>query len=321
VARLSLRPEPVRLSRASGSLLGSALICCALFAPAATARAEVNLDSARVLYANADFAGTLVALDRAERAPMLTRAELGDLLALRAVTHFALRDAEACAGALAELAGVAPEHEWNQPTPPALLEAWAEARAHNRPPAITLRVRNRVGALEVAPRLEARLRDARGGAARLVRFVRVYVLAADGSISRAGVDTVEVPRELAARGFEAYAEALGPGGVVLARAGNSSRPRRMVPPPAAASPEDAALRARLDECRASSWDAPRPPTSASANALRDEAASGPALEWWIGAAAVAVGVGVLTAVVTAAVVSTGSGSAVSAPAAISESMP
>jgi hypothetical protein len=195
---------------ARGSLVVSVLLV------AGTARAHPLVDEARASYENADFEGALDALSRAEASTELVLADLEALYDLRILVHLGMGDDEAVEADLRRLLSIAPAHEFGDATPPEVLEQASQVRTELGGP---IRVVARAAPGTAGVRIEAEVRNDPSNVTRSVRIgVRrgggVWRVVADTSTDVASGEAVEF-----------YAEAVGPGGVVLATDGTRSGPR------------------------------------------------------------------------------------------------
>ncbi len=194
-------------------LASVALALCCLAPSRASAHPLVDEGLQRLH--DADFAGALQVFAQAEARDDLTRAELATLLAARATVNLALDDERAAAVDLRMLVELEPRHVIDATAPPELRDAFRRAVASAR------------GALSVTA---SHVRDGgrvdveattRNDTAGLVRELRVYVRRGDGlwQAAAAGHTSIEAPPDTR---VEYYAEAVGPGGAIVARTG--SRP-------------------------------------------------------------------------------------------------
>ena len=197
-------------------------VALVMLLPVGVARAHPRIDAARTRYENADFAGALRALTAAEHAHDLTRADVLDLLHLRALLHLATSEPAALDADVLRILSLAPDEPFDPASPPELLEAVARARAAGvQPLGIETRVEPGEGVLVL---LAEAVHDTGG----LVSEVRVQHLAADGTWTTAAPAPVEI--SLPTSGRLAYsAVALGLGGAVLVRAGSPEAPLQWPP--------------------------------------------------------------------------------------------
>ena len=190
----------------------------AVLAPAGTAGAHPAIDEAHAHYEAAAFTEALEALVRAEQSTDLTEGELHELLALRATIHFATRSDDAFRNSLRTLASIAPDHRFDADLPPPFLEAWQQARDAAEPLEVHVAVLEVGGGLRFHASVE-------GSADALVRSTPALYVREPGGEWQSGRSGVLVLRDASADAVELYAEATGPGGVVVARHGTMGQPR------------------------------------------------------------------------------------------------
>lgn len=184
----------------------------------AVAYAHPLIEEAARHYESADFEGALAALSRAERADDLRREDLVQLLIQRAVISLALgREAQMRAD-MAALVSIAPMQELGREIPPQVREAFADALGED---ASALTVRATLSPMEGGGRVSA---EVTGDPTGVTRAIRVAARAA-GAEWRRGEGSVAV-ETLPGATIEFFAEAVGPGGAVLATDGTEADPRR-----------------------------------------------------------------------------------------------
>ena len=182
------------------------------------ASAHPLVDEARRYFEQAELERALEVLDRAERADDLTPEDAGTLYETRALVYSALQQTSAVQRDLRRLAIVAPERELGPSAPPELREFYARLRQEG------------VSAPEI--HAEAALVDGRvvirGVAGEdplgLLRSLRLGGRSAGApafALLDAGQLTLEPPTISPAA---YYAQAIGPGGVVLASDGSPTDP-------------------------------------------------------------------------------------------------
>ena len=194
--------------------IGLALVA-AMLAVATPAHAHQGIDGARRAYEDAEFEAALAQLRVVEASDDLTREELVELLELRAELHLATGDADAMERDVLQRTTVDPTGALPSSAPPEMREAATRARAQIAGP---IEVRAEAVAVATGVTIEA---AAHGDAGGLVREVRVMARV-DGGSWRDG----RPPMTLEGAGrVEFYAEAIGPGGVVLSSAGSRDAPR------------------------------------------------------------------------------------------------
>lgn len=209
-----LRPHP---SRAVGGLASFALALGLLVAPR-IAHAHPAVDDAQRLYEGAEFASALAALDRAEQADDLTRDELQRALELRLLLHLAMESPERLEADLTRLLTLAPDYRPGDEMPPEVHEALESVR-----PRVAAPLAVRASATEIGDtvRVDASVEN---DPADLTQGVRVGTRTGDGEPSiGASPASVSIP---AGAALLYWAEAVGPGGVVIARDGSAEAPLR-----------------------------------------------------------------------------------------------
>ncbi len=188
---------------------------------AGRASAHPLVDEGIERYQDADFRGALDLLSRAEAAGDLSRADLADLFHARALVHFAMSDREAMAQDLSLLAALQPDRAMGREVPPAVREAFQQALTDSEgAPEIA------VTTTPVAGGLQVRVEVVSGDRA-LVRGVRLAARPEGADWTRFDGDSLQVPATEGAT-VDYFAEAVGPGGAVVASAGTESEPRSVV---------------------------------------------------------------------------------------------
>jgi hypothetical protein len=191
----------------------SARIATALLLFACVAHAHPEVDRAIECLNDADFDGALAALERAESSSDLSAADLASLLARRAMVHLAIGDETAMQTDLEQLGALEPDYAFGVWAPPALREAFEHSRpAH----ALALVVEPRADGDRT--RFEARVENDPGG---LVRSIRIRA-----RIAGAWTDLDSADPIADASALEYYAEAVGPGTLIVARVASVTEPRR-----------------------------------------------------------------------------------------------
>lgn len=181
--------------------------------------AHASVDEARRLYEEAEFVAALDLLGRATAGDELTLADLEEVYELRALVHVALGDAAAMQDDLNTLAAIAPDHELDRGMPPDVQRAWAETRAR-APGAIRVVAETETGASGVTVSVEVS-----GDALHLVRRVRIRGRAGEGAVAEA-IDAPLFVGTPTGEEVTYWAEAIGPGGAVLASSGSEASPLR-----------------------------------------------------------------------------------------------
>lgn len=192
----------------------AALLLC--LCKVSTAHAHPELERGKHLMAELEFEAALQAFERAVDSHELSRDELLALLQERALALHALKREAELLRDFVWLAALAPEHILDTRAPPDLVAVWTSVRDQAR------------GALGL--KLEAE------GAGRTLRLrAELTGTVPEGVRTRIGVRTpggeweiTEGPETLLGERpgeeVEAYAEALGLGGLVVAQAGDPERP-------------------------------------------------------------------------------------------------
>jgi hypothetical protein len=176
--------------------------------------AAAQLDEGRRLLEEADFEGAVVALDRAEQQDGLTREDLVAIYESRAIARRANGDADGARDDLTRLASLDPEHVFPPEAPPELAE---ELRAMaGTPITVSAEWEDDGGDRTV---VSATVWD---DAAGLVTDVVIWTRSGAVPWRRSSGTSATID----ARGgeAEAYVEALGPGGAVLAQQGSRDAP-------------------------------------------------------------------------------------------------
>lgn len=200
----------------------------ALLAPA-TAFAHPLIDEARRSYDSAQHEEALALLERAEAGTDLTREDLAELLLLRAMVHRAQRRMDLAEVDLLRLAGLDPARRLGREVHPSLRRLFDTVR-ERVPGPVRLEVSAERNGNVV--RVRAAVTD---DVAALTQSFRVHARPAGGTWRQSDAAMLEVtvePYEAA----EYYAEAIGPGGAVIANYASRDAPGRLEPEGAAADP-------------------------------------------------------------------------------------
>lgn len=246
----------------------------ALLALAAPAAAHPDLDEGRRLAGELEFEPALAAFERALGSGSLTRDELIELLAERALLLHALHRHNDLVEDFVWLSALDPDHRLDLRAPPDLTAIWTSVRDQGR------------GALKIT--LEAQASeggqvDAKASLSGTVpQGARSRIVLRQPGGSWQAVDSSELRETLPPGGLELYAEALGLGYVVVARDHGPDSPLRISAADVALAP---AAGAPLEQAESPGW------------ARRHR-------NWLIGGAAAVVAI-----VVVAAVVATQTGDA------------
>lgn len=223
-----IRSAVVRVTRSiAGVALGAALAVFAWAIPE-HASAHALVDEGRRLYEEeADFVAALDVLGRAAAGTDLSADDLVDLFETRALVYLAMGRDDDMRADLRRLAAIRPDHALPSTTPPDVVAAFADLRASS-PGAPRLTATLEPSALGVT--ITVRLDNDPAG---LVREVRISGRAPGGDWERATGAPLFVATPSGGV-VEYYAEAVGPGGAVIARSGEASAPLRAAPISAAA---------------------------------------------------------------------------------------
>jgi len=165
------------------------------------------LTEARAAYENADFASTLEALSRVEAGSGLTRADVLALLELRALTEFATGATAALDSTLTRLLSLEPSYAAGPSAAPRFAALVETVRARG---VLTLELTGTATPAPTGVRIALRTIDPSG----LVLAHRVHWRDQGLEQSAEGTDVL-VPTERSSLSW--WAEAIGPGGAVLAR--------------------------------------------------------------------------------------------------------
>jgi hypothetical protein len=168
-------------------------------------------------YDDADFRGALEAFSRAEAASDLTRADLVELYARRALVLHAMNRREDMEVDLFRLATLEPRFTLPRAAPPSVRRAFQEAAGRVSGP---VRVEAETSSVPGGTRIEGRVAD---DLAAIVQAVRVYGRVAGQPWRSSDRGSLEVPAAAGAT-VEYYVEAIGPGGAPVATAGTATAP-------------------------------------------------------------------------------------------------
>lgn len=186
----------------------------------AAAWAHPLLERAQRLYDEAEFQQALDVYAQAEQATDLSRDDLVALYRQRALVHHAMGNASEVELDLFRLATLEPDLQLGNQVPPAVRRAFDEAKGRVTGP---LRVTASAERIPSGVRVSAQIEN---DLAAIVQSVRIVTRTGDESWSTVERPSAEVPAAAGAS-FEYFAEALGPGGAVVAWAGTRSDPRRL----------------------------------------------------------------------------------------------
>ncbi len=193
---------------------------------ATTAHADDDVDEGVRLIGLARFDEALAAFARAEAGDDLSRADLAVLLESRAIVLAAMGRVDAMERDLAGLAALEPARSLPAAAPPEVVARWSAIVATARPLELLAVASWDVGVVTVRAVSD-------GDPGGLVRRIRVgarlvgrdYALG-DGRVQLMTADASSV---------EYFAEAIGPGGAVVAAAGSADAPLSSAPPPRVAT--------------------------------------------------------------------------------------
>lgn len=226
--RWSAVPATARSSWIALSI-GLAVLGQSAAAPAIARAHHPLVDEGRRLYEEAEFVAALDALGRAEAARDLAPEDLAVLFETRALVRLAMRDEEAMRADLRRLVAIAPDHRIGAGAHPDVMRALAEVRASG---AGSPRVVATASASPSGVTIEARAENDWAGVVRSVRATgRVQGAAAWESATDAGLFVTAAAGDV----VEYHLEAIGPGGVVVARSGSEAAPLRAGAGPAVAA--------------------------------------------------------------------------------------
>ncbi|MFO0683173.1 MAG: hypothetical protein U0234_14040 [Sandaracinus sp.] len=181
------------------------------------------VDEGRRLYEEeADFVAALDVLGRAAAGSDLSADDLVDLFETRALVYLAMGRDEDMRADLRRLAAIRPDHALPSTTPPDVVAAFADLRASSPgAPRLTATIEPSALGVTITVRLD-------NDPAGLVREVRISGRAPGGDWERATGAPLFVATPSGGV-VEYYAEAVGPGGAVIARSGEASAPLRAAP--------------------------------------------------------------------------------------------
>jgi hypothetical protein len=210
------------------------------------AHAHPLLETASTQVEEAAFDEALLSLEGVLSADALTRAELVELAALRAVVHFALRAGDRLAQDLALLAALDRTHVFGPHLPPALREQF-ERVVHETEPA---RVESAISFSAPGALIEASVRNL---PETIVTRVQVHARAEGGAWITGGNGRLALSMPVFS--VEWYVEVIGPGGAMLLTEGDVGSPRRATAPIPAVQDEPVLVTraAPAEVRRASTW--------------------------------------------------------------------
>ena len=215
---MSAEPSTTGPSGASRWLLRLALVVCGLLVWPHGARAQSLVDEGRRLYEEADFVGALDALGRAEAGSDLTLADLEVLFEQRVLVQVALANEAGVRADLRRLLAVAPEHVLPRGAPPEVVRLFAQLRTES---AGSVRVVVTTDAAADGVTITVRGENDWAG---IIRSVRTSARTLGSETWDVATDAPLLVPTSAGERVEYFAEAIGPGGAVLARAGSPEAP-------------------------------------------------------------------------------------------------
>lgn len=183
----------------------------------ATALAHPIVEQGRQQASDADFDAALASFAAALEADGLTREDLIQLYETRAYVYYATGNREALQADVARLAALDPEHGFEVSIPPEVSDLYRTAVDHSdgRLSLDGQPSESVTGVVEVRAIVT-------GDAEDLVRRVRIFIRTAGGPWAEGG-NSVQLPSRIG-ESVEWYAEALGPGGAVVANIGSATAP-------------------------------------------------------------------------------------------------
>lgn len=197
-------------------------LCVSLSAPV-VALAHPDLERGKRLAYELDLDQAVAAFDAAVASGTLSRTELIELLNERALLLHALKREEELKLDLAWLSALAPEHKLDLRAPPELIALWRSIRDQGHGPLrLELATRMLDAVQEVIIEANAELTGTVPEGAR----TRISLRHKDG-VWRTQVGGVMRDRGAPGDGMELHAEALGPGGVVVARLHSETAPLKL----------------------------------------------------------------------------------------------
>ena len=175
-----------------------------------SALGESAIEEGQRFYEEADLEHAHQALSRAEASSDLTLDELARLYELRALLHRADGNAASATDALRRLAVVQPEHTFDRSAPPEVVTEFTELSSSASE---VIEITTSAEATPTGVEIQA---DVSGDVLSMVRELRIHGRAGEGPWRTVANSPLEV--ETTEGRVEYYAEAVGPGGVVLHRA-------------------------------------------------------------------------------------------------------
>jgi hypothetical protein len=188
------------------------------FAPLAHAHPE--LERGKRLASELDFEQAVSAFDSAVASGTLTRKELIELLVERALLLYGLKRSAALESDFTWLSALAPDHKLDLRAPPELIAIWTSLRDQGHGP---LRLELATQMIDAAPEVILEARAELAGTVPKGTRTRI-ALRRKGKVWRSQVGGEIRDRGMPGDSMELYAEALGLGGMVVARLHSPSAP-------------------------------------------------------------------------------------------------
>jgi hypothetical protein len=184
---------------------------------ASVAHAHPILEEAQRHFEEADFEAALEAYGRAEQAADLSRDDLIQLYVRRALIHHTLGNTADLEADLMRLATLEPQYDFGRQAPPVVVEAFERMRERTTG---QLSVRIDATTQPGGVRLEARVSN---DTAAIVQEVRLGARAPGNAWTLRSNAALEMPAPSDST-LEIFAEAIGPGGAIVASDGTSAEP-------------------------------------------------------------------------------------------------
>lgn len=185
------------------------------------ALAHPLVDQGKRLYEEADFSKALDVLDRAESLSNLTRKDLVEELTTRALVYFAMGQDSSLQATLVRLASLEPNAPLPKYVPPPVRERFESVRKNAKGGAVKV-----VASAQRQQNIIAIKTAAHNDAGKLIEEIRIYTRSHNEGWRESARENVEVPIGVGIK-VEYYAEAIGPGGAVIATDGTKTSPKFM----------------------------------------------------------------------------------------------
>jgi hypothetical protein len=195
------------------------------------AQAHPDLERGKQLASELDFEQAVSAFDSAVASGTLTQKELIELLGERALLLYGLKRSEALQSDFTWLAALAPEYKLDLRAPPELIAIWTSIRDQGHGP---LRLELATQMIDAAPEVIIEARAELSGTIPKGTETRI-TLRRQGKVWRSQRGAEIRDRGAPGDGMELYAEALGLGGMVVARLYSPSAPLLLTLRPSEAS--------------------------------------------------------------------------------------